>query len=63
MFPDLAERCLRRRAVPWLLVLLRRPRPSDQATKATITLVLQLNRIDFANDRLAAPFLTLPIGR
>ena len=35
----------------------------DQASKATITLMLQLNRLDFANDRPAAPFLTLPIGR
>ncbi len=35
----------------------------DQATKSTITLMLQLNRLDFANDRPAAPFLTLPVGR
>jgi hypothetical protein len=35
----------------------------DQATKSTITLMLQLNRLDFASDRPAAPFLTLPIGR
>jgi hypothetical protein len=35
----------------------------DQSTKATITLMLQLNRLDFANEQPAAPFLTLPIGR
>ena len=35
----------------------------DQASKATISLVLQLSRLDFNNDRPAAPFLTLPIGR
>ena len=35
----------------------------DQASKSTVTLMLQLNRLDFANDRPAAPFLTLPIGR
>ena len=26
----------------------------DQATKSTITLILQLNRLDFANDRSLA---------
>jgi hypothetical protein len=35
----------------------------DQATKATLTLLLQLNRLDFGNERAAAPFLTLPVGR
>jgi hypothetical protein len=35
----------------------------DQASKATLSLVLQLMRLDFNNDRPAAPFLTLPIGR
>jgi hypothetical protein len=35
----------------------------DQASKATLSLVLQLSRLDFNSDRPAAPFLTLPIGR
>jgi hypothetical protein len=35
----------------------------DQASKATLTLMLQLQRLDFGNDRPAAPFLTLPVGR
>jgi hypothetical protein len=35
----------------------------DQASKATLSLVLQLMRLDFNNAAPAAPFLTLPIGR
>jgi hypothetical protein len=35
----------------------------DQASKATLSLVLQLMRLDFNNAGPAAPFLTLPIGR
>jgi hypothetical protein len=35
----------------------------DQTSKATLALMLQLNRLDFARQQPAAPFLTLPIGR
>jgi hypothetical protein len=35
----------------------------DQASKATLSLVLQLSRLDFGNRGAAAPFLTLPVGR
>jgi hypothetical protein len=35
----------------------------DQASKSTMSLVLQLSRLDFGNQTPAAPFLTLPIGR
>ncbi|MFO0889693.1 MAG: hypothetical protein U0790_11210 [Isosphaeraceae bacterium] len=35
----------------------------DQATKSTLTLILQLSRLDFGNKQAAAPLLTLPIGR
>jgi hypothetical protein len=35
----------------------------DQASKATLALVLGISRLDFARMQPAAPFLTLPIGR
>jgi hypothetical protein len=35
----------------------------DQQSKATLTLVLALSRLDFGRGQPAAPFLTLPIGR
>jgi hypothetical protein len=35
----------------------------DQASKATLALVLGISRLDFARLQPAAPFLTLPIGR
>lgn len=35
----------------------------DQASKATLALVLQVSRLDFARQQPAAPFLTLPVGR
>jgi hypothetical protein len=35
----------------------------DQASKATLGLVLQISRLDFARQQPAAPFLTLPLGR
>jgi hypothetical protein len=35
----------------------------DQATKATFTLMLALNRLDFGRMAPGAPFLTLPVGR
>jgi hypothetical protein len=35
----------------------------DHASKATLMLMLQLSRLDFGNDKPAAPFLTLPLGR
>jgi hypothetical protein len=35
----------------------------DQASKATLGLVLGVSRLDFARQQPAAPFLTLPIGR
>ena len=35
----------------------------DQASKATLALVLGVSRLDFARQQPAAPFLTLPVGR
>jgi hypothetical protein len=35
----------------------------DQASKATLALVLGVSRLDFARLQPAAPFLTLPLGR
>jgi hypothetical protein len=35
----------------------------DQASKATLALVLAVSRLDFARQQPAAPFLTLPVGR
>ena len=35
----------------------------DQASKATLALVLQISRLDYARQQPAAPFLTLPVGR
>jgi hypothetical protein len=35
----------------------------DQASKATLGLVLAISRLDFARQQPAAPFLTLPVGR
>ena len=35
----------------------------DQASKATLALVLGISRLDFARQQPAAPFLTLPVGR
>jgi hypothetical protein len=35
----------------------------DQASKATLTLVLGISRLDFARIQPAAPFLKLPVGR
>jgi hypothetical protein len=35
----------------------------DQASKATLVLVLGISRLDFARQQPAAPFLTLPVGR
>jgi hypothetical protein len=35
----------------------------DQASKATLSLVLGISRLDFARQQPAAPFLTLPVGR
>ena len=35
----------------------------DHASKATLTLMLQLSRLDFGEQKPVAPFLTLPIGR
>jgi hypothetical protein len=35
----------------------------DQASKATLGLVLGVSRLDFARQQPAAPFLTLPVGR
>jgi hypothetical protein len=35
----------------------------DHATKATLTLMLQLSRLDFGAEKPSGPFLTLPIGR
>jgi hypothetical protein len=35
----------------------------DQASKATLALVLQVSRLDFGRLQPAAPFLSLPIGR
>jgi hypothetical protein len=35
----------------------------DQASKATLALVLAISRLDFARQQPAAPFLTLPVGR
>jgi hypothetical protein len=35
----------------------------DQASKATLALVLGISRLDFARMQPAAPFLTLPVGR
>jgi len=35
----------------------------DQASKSTLALVLQLSRLDFGDQKAAAPLLTLPIGR
>jgi hypothetical protein len=35
----------------------------DQASKATLSLVLGVSRLDFARQQPAAPFLTLPVGR
>jgi hypothetical protein len=35
----------------------------DQASKATLGLVLGISRLDFARQQPAAPFLTLPVGR
>jgi hypothetical protein len=36
----------------------------DQASKATLALMLQLSRLDFARQRVGSgPVLTLPIGR
>ena len=35
----------------------------DQVSKSTLTLVLQMSRLDFARQQPAAPFLTLPVGR
>jgi hypothetical protein len=35
----------------------------DQASKATLGLVLAVSRLDFARQQPAAPFLTLPVGR
>jgi hypothetical protein len=35
----------------------------DQASKATLALVLGVSRLDFARQTPAAPFLTLPVGR
>jgi hypothetical protein len=35
----------------------------DQTSKATLALVLQVSRLDFARQQPAAPFLTLPVGR
>jgi hypothetical protein len=35
----------------------------DQASKSTLSLVLQLSRLDFGDQKAAAPLLTLPIGR
>jgi hypothetical protein len=35
----------------------------DQASKATLALVLAVSRLDFARMQPAAPFLTLPVGR
>jgi hypothetical protein len=35
----------------------------DQASKATLALVLGISRLDFSRQQPAAPFLTLPVGR
>jgi hypothetical protein len=35
----------------------------DQASKATLGLVLGMSRLDFARQHPAAPFLTMPVGR
>src|SRR5262249_52622997 len=36
---------------------------ADQASKATLVLMLALERLDFARQRVGAPVLTLPVGR
>jgi hypothetical protein len=35
----------------------------DHVSKSTVTLALQMSRLDFARQQPAAPFLTLPLGR
>ena len=35
----------------------------DQASKSTLSLVLQLSRLDFGTEKPAGPLLTLPVGR
>ena len=35
----------------------------DQASKSTLSLVLQLSRLDFGNQKPTGPILTLPVGR
>jgi hypothetical protein len=35
----------------------------DQASKSTLSLVLQLSRLDFGTQRATGPILTLPVGR
>jgi hypothetical protein len=35
----------------------------DQASKATLSLVLQLSRLDFRDQKSTGPILTLPVGR
>ena len=34
----------------------------DQASKSTLTLVLQLSRLDFGTQKATGPILTLPVG-